>query len=228
MTEEELAEIGEYKNRRGHEPTGFMKRFKETPLMIFGKDPTELAKRWIVYTETYVPVLREYVLYKFRYLNIDEQEAENHVIDFVTRLFSKGKIVNAPTFGYYRFMLAKSIRNFVVNRRKSEMTTAQRIRTALDDMRAAVTRYSGIDLYRIRKGLRTGLVEDILYGRGEIHEFTREQIRSWKLHCIDHLPYRLVAQMCGVTQRVAKYNAKQVGKYVRRHGWELLVELEAI
>ena len=38
-----------------------MKRFKETPLVIFGTDPNEFERRWIAYTETYLYTIRDYI-----------------------------------------------------------------------------------------------------------------------------------------------------------------------
>ena len=64
--------IGDYKLKRSGEPTGFMKRFKETPSVIFGTDPNEFERRWIAYTETYLYTLRDYIRHIF---GIDEPTA---------------------------------------------------------------------------------------------------------------------------------------------------------
>ena len=44
MNETEADGVGDYKLKRRGEPTGFMKRFKETPLVIFGTDPNEFKR----------------------------------------------------------------------------------------------------------------------------------------------------------------------------------------
>lgn len=70
MNETEANGVGNYKLKRSGEPTGFMKRFRETPPVIFGTDPNEFERRWIAYTETYLYTIREAVT---RHSGIDRQ-----------------------------------------------------------------------------------------------------------------------------------------------------------
>lgn len=41
----EMSELGDYKRRRGGDVDGFLKRFRETPEMIFGTEPTVTLAR---------------------------------------------------------------------------------------------------------------------------------------------------------------------------------------
>ena len=92
MNETEADGSGDYKLKRSGEPTGFMKRFKETPPVIFGTDPNEFERRWIAYTETYLYTIRDYILHVF---GVDEETANLYAIDFVTALFRNGKVIQA-------------------------------------------------------------------------------------------------------------------------------------
>ena len=65
MNETEANGVGDYKLKRSGEPTGFMKRFKETPPVIFGTDPNEFERRWIAHTETYLYTIRDYIRHVF-------------------------------------------------------------------------------------------------------------------------------------------------------------------
>ena len=217
--------IGDYKLKRSGEPTGFMKRFKETPPVIFGTDPNEFERRWIAYTETYLYTIRDYIRHVF---GVDEEKANLYAIDFVTALFRNGKVIQAPGFGYYRFMLGRSVRRFVARRRKDEAGLAEKFRMYLYDVREAVTRHSGIDRRRMSRCLESGLVEHCICGKGKVRGLTPEQVRCWKLRRIDNLPRNVVAEMCGLTTRVVNYNCDKVGAFVRERGREILKALDII
>ena len=223
----ETDHVGDYKARRGGDVDGFLKRFRETPEMIFGTEPTELAKRWIVYLETYLLVLCDYVQYVFK---VDEHDAHNYVIDFITLLFKDGRIIRAPTWGYYRKILTKSIRRHVLRELAKESNKVRQHRAylanACDFVEERVTHY--IDLRNLRKGLEQGLVEDCLYGRGEIHRFTRKQILCWKLRYLDRLPRNLVSDICGCGVRDVNRTVASVNTYLHEHAQEVLAALRAL
>lgn len=224
---DQMSELGDYKTRRGGDVDGFLKRFRETPEMIFGTEPTELAKRWITYLETYLPVLCDYVRHVFK---VDEATAHNYVIDFITLLFRNGRIIRAPTWGYYRKILTKSIRRYVLRERVKEAAKDRRHQAYLADVRhfveERVTRC--IDLRNLRRGLEQGLVDDCLYGRGEIPLFTRRQIRCWKLRYLDGLPRDLVAEICACGIRDVNRTVSAINTYLHEHAREVLAALRAL
>lgn len=227
MTERnEMDSVAGYKQRRGGDVEGFLKRFRETPEMIFGKDPTELAKRWIVYLETYLLVLCDYVQTVFR---LDEHTAHDYVIDFIALLFRDGRIIKAPTWGYYRKILTKSIRRYVLRRLAREAEDGRRQRVYLLSLRDFVEERIayGIDLKNLRRGLEQGLVEDCLFGRGEIRRFSRQQILAWKLRYLDRLPRNVVAEFCRIGVRDVNRTVNEINAYLHDHAREILAALRA-
>ena len=224
---DQMSELGDYKRRRGGDVDGFLKRFRETPEMIFGTEPTELAKRGITYLETYLPVLCDYVQAVFK---LDEATAHNHVIDFIAQLFRDGRIIRAPTWGYYRKILLKSIRRHVLRQLANEAVRDRRHRAYLGTLRDFIEERvtACIDLRNLRRGLEQGLVDDCLYGRGEIPLFTRRQIRCWKLRYLDGLPRDLVAEICACGIRDVNRTVSAINTYLHEHAREVLAALRAL
>lgn len=217
-------------------PNGFMKRFRDTPKMIFGTEPEGAVLRQITYIETYLERLAEYLMYK---LKVDRDLAEDLTLKFMSKLFASPAI-RENAWGKYRYFVCTCLLRFARKELKARLASEQRMlgfgkRLAMlsqELCESALDKLFDIERRQIYRAIEEGVIGDFL-SRGIVaDELTELDVTIWNLTLHRRMNRRAVVASDDVvrlgkhvTEDTVKNALVRVETYFARHASEVRLTL---